>query len=489
MPKIIAADIGTTHCKVLVVDEKGRVIYSAKADVVSYQPEEGWYEQDAEQIFQTLFAMLRETFAITGADDIACVSFSAAMHSVLAIDANDDPLTPAITWADTRSKIYAKQLRESETGRSIYAQTGTPIHAMSPFCKLLWLRQEQPHIFKQAHKFISIKEYIFSRLFGKFIVDEGIASSSGLYDIYNRTWCRDALQMAGISKRSLSEVVKATHAENLLPFMKAELRLEKNIPFIAGGTDGCLANLGCGALQPDVAVITTGTSAAVRSTIIKPQRRDLSGLFRYVLSDDIYITGGGLNNGGNVLKWFAGNFIGAGGENIIDETLRLAATVPAGSSNLLFLPYLAGERAPVWDESAAGVFFGIKMHHHKAHFARAVVEGLSFSLVQVLFALEETYKPVERIYASGAITQSKWWMQMLADMSGKPVYYQDAADASALGAAIMGMYATGIIGDLQQASQFFTCASVFNPDQQVHELYMHQYKTYTVLYPSLKDCF
>lgn len=489
MPKIIAADIGTTHCKVLVVDEKGQGIHSTKADVVSYQPEEGWHEQDAEQIFQTLFTMLQQTFAITGAEDIACVSFSAAMHSVLAIDANDDPLTRAITWADTRSKTYAKQLRESETGRRIYAQTGTPIHAMSPLCKLLWLRQEQLHIFQQAHKFISIKEYILFRLFGKFIVDEGIASSSGLYDIYNHTWCSEALQMAGITKKNLSEVVKATHAENLLPFVKAELQLEKNIPFIAGGTDGCLANLGCGALQPDVAVITTGTSAAVRSSVIKPQQRDLSGLFRYILSDDIYITGGGLNNGGNVLKWFAENFMNAGSENIIEETLQLAASIPAGSGGLLFLPYLQGERAPVWDESAAGVFFGIKMHHRKAHFARAVVEGLSFSLVQVFFALEETYKPVQRIYASGSITQSEWWMQMLADMSGKPVYYQDAVDASALGAAIMGMYATGIISDLWQASQFFTGSSMFTPDQQLHRLYMQQYETYKVLYPQLKDCF
>jgi len=125
----------------------------------------------------------------------------------------------------------------------------------------------------------------------------------------------------------------------------------------------------------------------------------------------------------------------------------------------------------------------------KAHFARAVVEGITFSLVQVLYALETTYHPVNSIYASGAITQSAWWMQLLADVSGRPVIYQDAPDASALGAAMLGMYATGVISSLGQSRQFFTASTVFHPDLGLHTVYSRQYQAYTRLYPQLKDCF
>lgn len=490
MPLIIAVDLGTTHCKTLLVDENGKTIAAFKAEVISSQPQSGWHEQDAATIYETVIHLLQQSFSAAGAAEVACVSFSAAMHSLLAVDENGIALTHAITWADIRSKTHAKQLRESEIGQKIYLQTGTPIHAMSPLCKLLWLRNEANAVFEKASKFISVKEYIFFQLFGKFVVDEGIASSSGLYDIYNHCWCIEAMQLAGIKETQLSQVVKATHAEFLLPAIKMRLKLEKDIPFIAGGTDGCLANLGCGALQPDVAVITTGTSGAVRATIPTPLQGNMHGLFRYILTEELYVTGGGTNNAGIVLQWFAENFMQAGNNsNIVDQTIQTAMQSAAGCEGLVFLPYLLGERAPVWDESAAGVFFGIKMQHRKQHFARAVIEGISFSLIQVLYALEETYKPVQRIYASGAITQSAWWMQMLADISGREVVYKDAADASAFGAAIMGMYAVAVIGNLQQAQQFFTGSTIFVPDLPLHEAYQQRYKTYVSLYPRLKDLF
>ena len=489
MPFIIAADIGTTHCKLLLVNEQGKTVHSFKAAVVSLQPSGGWHEQDPALIFQSVAGLLRQAFSVVDAAEVGCVVFSAAMHSLLAVDANGNQLTNAITWADTRSKAYAKQLRETAEGQEFYMQTGTPLHAMSPLCKLLWLRQEQPDVFQQAHKFVSVKEYIFNRLFDRYVVDEGIASSSGLYDIYNHCWSAAALQLAGIDETRLSQVVEPTHAIYLSPAAKALLGLEKDIPFIAGGTDGCLANLGCAALEPGVAVITTGTSGAVRATIQNPVKGDMHGLFRYILTKDYYITGGGTNNAGIVLKWFADQFMPSATGNNIDDALLLAATVPAGSDGLLFLPYLLGERAPVYDESAAGVFSGIKMQHSKAHFARAVVEGITFSLVQVLYALETTYHPVNSIYASGAITQSAWWMQLLADVSGRPVIYQDAPDASALGAAMLGMYATGVISSLGQSRQFFTASTVFHPDLGLHTVYSRQYQAYTRLYPQLKDCF
>src|SRR4051794_30204146 len=210
MKYIIAIDLGTTHCKAITVDENAKTIQSFKATVNSIQPKEGHHEQDTEEIFQTVLELLKQSLQTLNHNEVACISFSAAMHSLLAVDENGNPLTNAITWADTRSKKYAQQLRNSEQGKNIYRQTGTAIHAMSPLCKIIWLKNEQPELFAKAHKFISLKEYIFYRLFGKFVVDVGIASSSGLYDVYNNCWFKDSLQLAGIDENKLSKVVAAT---------------------------------------------------------------------------------------------------------------------------------------------------------------------------------------------------------------------------------------------------------------------------------------
>jgi gluconokinase len=146
----------------------------------------------------------------------------------MAVDATGKPLMNAMTWADTRSKKYAVELRNSETGKNIYTQTGTPVHAMSPLCKLLWLKNEKPQIFNDAHKFISIKEYIYSKLFNKYIIDEGIACSTGLYNSYENNWHDPSLQLAGIDESKLSRVVATTHYESdLLPEIKKQLTSEK----------------------------------------------------------------------------------------------------------------------------------------------------------------------------------------------------------------------------------------------------------------------
>src|SRR6478672_5999043 len=216
MSYIVAVDIGTTNCKLVTVNEKGKTINSFKETLTSIQPNEGWYEQDAELIFQTVLRLLRQSLTTLQHEDIACISFSAAMHSILAIDKNGVPITNAIIWADTRSKTYARQLRNTESGKNIYRQTGTPVHAMSPLCKLIFLKNEKPQLLAEAHKFISIKEYIFYRLFEKFIVDFGIASATGLYDIYNNCWCKEAMDIAGIDESKLSTVVPATHFETEL---------------------------------------------------------------------------------------------------------------------------------------------------------------------------------------------------------------------------------------------------------------------------------
>ena len=490
MQHFFALDIGTTHCKAIIIDEDGNILHACKATITSVQQQEGQHEQDAEVIFQKVTELLKECILFSRENKIACVSFSAAMHSIMAVDKNGNPLTNAISWADTRSKKYAQALRNSKEGKAIYMHTGTPVHAMSPLCKLLWMKNEHSVIFVQAFKFISIKEYIFYRLFGKYIIDEGIASATGLYDIYNHSWYAPSLKLAGIDASKLSEVMPATHAETeLTAAIKKQLNITSSVPFVLGGNDGCLANLGCGALSNNIAVLTIGTSGAVRLTIQPPVCEDAKGLFRYLLTNKIYVTGGPINNGGIALQWFAENFLQVSllKTGSLNTVMELATQSPAGADHLFFLPYLLGERAPVWDEEARGVFYGLTIKHTKAHLTRAVIEGISFSLLQILEETGKESNNIHSVYVSGMVTQSSFWMQLLADMFGKKIILNDVTDASAMGAAFMGMHAVGFINDLTEVKKFLKADKVFVPDEEVHKIYLKQFEVYKKLYPALKN--
>src|SRR6185503_14186145 len=262
-------------------------------------------------------------------------------------------------WADNRSWVIAKRLRASPEGIAVYAATGTPLHAMSPLCKLIWLKENKPALFNRAHKFISIKDYIWHKLFKEFKTDYSIASGMGLFDISIHQWHANALKLAGIQDKLLSDPVPTGYTKNYVGDM-----LKGGTPVTIGASDGCLANLGSMAIAPGTASITIGTSGAVRIASSEPLPDPEAMTFSYILDNDTYICGGPVNNGGIAMQWWLNNFVG---ESLSDQEYEQAfqqiARVPAGSGGLIFLPYLTGERAPIWDSESCGMFFGINLQH------------------------------------------------------------------------------------------------------------------------------
>lgn len=488
MDYILAIDIGTTNCKAVVFDAKGQVISALKNGYATFSDDDGKSEQKPDDVFNVVLELISESFKKN--QTISAVSFSAAMHSLIAIDKQGKPLTNAIMWADTRSRQQAESLKATETGTIIYNKTGTPIHPMSPLCKIIWLREEMPDLFEMADKFVSIKEYIFYKLFNAYIIDYSIASATGLFDIKSLTWCEEALQAAGIQPRHLSLPVDVIHIEtNLSSHYKYITGTQQTISFVVGGNDGCLANLGSGVISPGDASLTIGTSGAVRMTINKPKQDEAQRTFTYLLTKDIYITGGAINNGGVTLEWLSKTLMNDATPTHPDELLTIAETAPAGADNLLFLPYLLGERAPMWDAAAKGVLFGISQQHTKAHIARAAVEGICFALRDVMEAIEETNGVIKIIYASGGFTQSSFWLQTMANILGKEIRVNKGADASATGAAVIGMYALKKINQLPDAMHFFSIQKTFYPDETVHEMYNSLFLIFQSLYQKLKGAF
>ncbi|HLZ88519.1 MAG TPA: FGGY-family carbohydrate kinase, partial [Puia sp.] len=230
-------------------------------------------------------------------------------------------------------------------------------------------------------------------------------------------------------------------------------------------------------------------SGAVRMTTAEPETDRQERIFSYILADGYYVCGGATNNGGNVLQWYAGQVLGRKGADAgeLERLVAEADEVPPGAEGLVFLPYLLGERAPIWDARARGVFFGVRSIHDQRHFLRAVLEGVSFSLRQIGASLEETIGPIGQIHASGGFTQSATWLQLIADVFQKNVAVSGSADASAIGAAQMGLYALGIVPSLDAAASLVRTEAVYEPDAGRAAVYRENYAVFTELYRRLRD--
>lgn len=481
-PYILGVDIGTGSAKAVAVTPAGQVSASHRQTYTSLHTQSGFSEQDPQAVLAAIIDTIHHTVQQMGTAP-AAIALSCAMHSFMAVDEHGQALTPLMLWSDSRSEAFAAALKDTNLGRRIYQATGTPIHPMSPFCKLQWLREHQPEIFRKAACFIGIKELFLHRCFGEFIIDHSLASATGMFDIRTLDWYPEALEVAGITDERLPIPVETTRLLiGMDPAMAADLGVPPETLILAGSSDGCLAQLGSGAVEPGHAALTIGTSGAIRMMTPKPAEDAQSRLFSYALTADHYVCGGAINNGGGALQWFTQAFLPWSDYNTFVKT---ALSAPPGADGLLCLPYLLGERAPVWDSRSRGAFVGVQQQHTAAHFQRAMIEGICFGLYSVGEALEDALVPIDEVTVSGGFTASPLWIQLLADIFQKPMLLHQDEDASALGAALLGWHALEKI----DAWKFSPAAAarVFMPMENDHAVYMRNYKAYSLLYHQLKD--
>jgi gluconokinase len=479
---ILAIDIGTTSTKALVVQRDGKVLLNSQVFYPTHYPKWGFSEQSPIEILGAVKNAIK-TSAQKFKDEIRGVSFSCAMHSLIAVDEKGNALSSAIIWSDIRSHSEAKNLRESSPGARIYQVTGTPIHPMSPLCKLMWLRQNQSDLFNSTFKFVSIKEFIFYHFFGVWEVDYSIASATGLFDVHQLKWMPEALELAGIDDSKLSTCVSPYKVyEGVSHSLLDELNLSSKTSFIIGASDGCLANLGSDVMQSAELSITIGTSGAVRMTSTTFQADPHQRLFNYRLDEKYFVTGGATNNGSVLLNWFNENFLN--NQSDIGTLIENGLRVGAGAEGLIFLPYVYGERAPFYNPHARGVFFGLAQHHTHRHMVRAILEGICFEIKSICQAVEQNSDRVIRIMASGGFTQSAKWVQLLADIIGKDVCVQFVNDASALGASKMGFRALNVAFEFSDSEP-----QLFKPDKEKAESYDRYFILFNELTATLQDKF
>ena len=499
MDYIIGVDIGTTSTKAIAFDLNGNILSKENIFYPIYNKFPTWSEQKPEEIFEAVINSIREVVLENEkkGNVVLGVSFSSAMHSLIAVDEKGQELTECIIWADTRSKEYVENIKGSKVGHEIYMNTGTPLHPMSPLFKLCWIRDNMNEVFNNAYKFIGIKEYVTYKLFGKYVIDYSIASATGMFDIYKLKWNKAALILAGINEDKLSEPVPTTYKSvGMKKEYSSFINIHEEVPFIIGASDGCLANLGANAIKSGDAAVTIGTSGAIRIISDCAKIDEQERIFSYILTEDHYVIGGPVNNGGIILRWFKDNF----SQNEIEAVEELevdvyellnqkAQMVPPGANGLIFLPYLLGERAPFWDANARGVFFGINIKHTREHFLRSLLEGVIYGIFSVGKALQETTGEIDTIYSTGGFVRSELWVQILADVFNKKVIIAESYESSCLGAAVLCMKALGIIDKLEEVHKLVPILKIVYPNETNHNIYMNNFEIYERLYNKLKDEF
>jgi gluconokinase len=486
---VLGVDVGTTSAKAVAFDDRGRRLGSGEASYPLLEPAPGRAEQEPEAVLAAMVGAIRDAAAAAreGGAAVTALSLSAAMHALLALDADGRPLTPIVTWADTRAAAQAERLRAEHP--ELHDRTGTPLHPMAPLAKLVWFAEHEPETFAAARRWAGVKELALARLTGEWAVDQSMASGTGLLNLERLEYDAEALTAAHIGPEQLAPLVPTTERLVLDAEAAAALGLQPGLPVIVGAGDGPLANLGVGAVRPGVAACSIGTSAALRLMVSRPAIDPHRRLFSYALTPGRWAVGGAINNGGVVLQWAGEALAPDLGRNPEKELVALAAQAPAGSEGLIMLPYLLSERAPHWSTIPRGAYVGLDRHHRRPHLVRAALEGVCQQLALVLASLRDAGNEVREVRATGGFARSALWRQMLADALGMPVGYPSGHEGSAFGAALLGMEALGVVESIDVAADLVAIDEVVEPDPAAAEIYAAQLPIFAELYDALAPAF
>jgi gluconokinase len=494
MECIITIELGTNAVRIFAFDLNGTVIGSMKGSYPTFHTEPDYSEQDPEQVFITMLYVLKNLLTEKIHPQkykVVSICFSAAMHSVLAIDNHGVPLGNAITWADNRGKHEAQELKKSALGKKLYDITGTPIHPMSPLVKITWMKNHDRERFNKTYKFLSIKSYIIHQLTGEYFIDYSLASATGLLNIRTIQWEAEALAYAGITSDKLPELAAVFQSPGTLrkEYQKS-LGITSSTKLILGSSDGCMATLGAGVWSEGKATITIEDSGAVRVVGKEVVRDEKQRFFNYLLTEKFYVSGGPTNNGGVVFEWFAKQFgdfrIPYEIEYTMENLIHEASKVQAGSDGLVFLPYLLGERAPIWNANARGSYFGLNIKHERQHFFRATIEGILYEIYSIGKTLQE-HRSIDSLSVNGSFASIPFCTQMIADIFNKPVTISN--NTASLGSFLISTTEMGKFANLEEAAQTVSLTDTYNPDVTNNETYLKYFNIFERLTTKLADEF
>ncbi|WP_444951228.1 gluconokinase [Micromonospora ureilytica] len=444
---IVGVDVGTTAVRAVAFGLDGTARHVATREYPLLEPMPGWQVQEPDVLMAATVAAMSACVAGTAGAEVVALALSSARYGLIGLDAAMMPVTPLLTRRDTRSSEAARELRLSGQSRELHRLTGIPVHPMNPLCKLLWFARHEPYLCTATRRWIGLKDYVVHRLTGMLVTELSSASGTGMFDVHRRVWSPAVLDLAGLSESQLPPVLPTTAVLRLSPVAGRAVGLPSGTPVVVGAGDGPLRSLGAAAIDHTVGALTLGAAGALRTVVAAPPTDPVETFSSGALTDDAWVLGSAVSNGGNVVRW-AGRVLGDDGA--APALLDLAGRIAPGSDGLVMLPYLRADEAPPEGCPPPGAFLGLRSEHSRGHLVRAAVEGVCLQLGGVRDRLAEL-TPVDSVRLTGGAFRSPLWREVMAAVLECPVRVAGVADHVTLGAAALGLFAIGHTADLQAA--------------------------------------
>ncbi|MBR7173989.1 MAG: xylulokinase [Clostridia bacterium] len=498
---VLGIDIGTSCAKCLLITRDGQVAGRASEAYPLLVPRPGWAEQDPEWWVEAAFDSIRKLIETTGisAEEIEGISFSGQMHGLVSLDRDGRVIRKAFLWCDQRTEAQCREIEEKAGGReSLLEMTNNVMLAGYTGGKLIWMRQEEPEAFRRMVAFLCPKDYLRYRMTGERGMDVTEASGTGLFDTRRRQWCEPLIHALGLDMNLFPPTMESTAlAGYVTPEAAERTGLRAGTPCFAGGGDAVVQSFGSGLIREGRAGTVIGTAGNVSMGFewYTPNPGGKLQAFCGVTPGS-YMSFGSTQTAGGALRWFRDELcrdIQAKAElEAVDAFDMMAAeaeqSVP-GAGGIVFAPYLSGERCPWPDAAARGVLYGLSLNTTRADMIRAVMEGIVYSLRQIV-EIYRSFTRVDSLAASGGGAKSALFLRLQADIIGVPVVTLSAAsEGGAYGAALIAGMGTGWYRSAEEAVSILKTEREIRPDLSGRTAYENAFELYSEIYPALKDVF
>ncbi len=495
MNYLLGIDIGTSACKVDIFRPSGENVASAAGNYPVICPAPGIAEQNPDDWWRAVCGAIRAMLERSGieARDIAAIGIDAQSWSAIPI-AGDKVLHNTPIWTDMRAQKECAWAEERVGKERLFACGGNPFKPSYTLPKILWYRNERPEVYEKAEKILQSNSYIAWRLTGEIAQDNCLSYGYQCFDMAKGCWDEAIIAELGVRRDLLPEIVECdTVIGKVTDEAAQQTGLCAGIPVVIGGLDAACGALGAGVYTEGQTQEQGGQAGGMSICLSEMKADPRLILSRHVVRGKFLLQGGTVGGSG-ALKWLSEQLCLAEklegekhGANIFEEMSRAAETIAPGSDGMLFLPYMSGERSPIWNPNAEGVYYGVDFSKTRAHMIRACMEGVAYSLRHNCKVAEETGAKIDRLYAMGGAANSLVWTQIKSDVTGYPIDVPNTSSATTLGAAIVAGVGTGVYSDYESAvKQTVHVKRHHEPNAATAEIYAKGYERYLELYRSLE---
>lgn len=492
MDYVLGIDVGTGGTRAVLVDRNGAIASSATCEHVPFaSPRTGWAEQDPHDWWRAAGSAIRAALANVPGANVICAGLAGQMHGAVLLDDNNEVLRPALIWCDQRTQAQCDWLNSRLGERKIIELTCNPALTNFTLTKLLWVRDNEPDIWKRFRRVLLPKDYVRFRMSGEHAMDVAEASGTLMLDVAHRQWSEEMMSAADLPMSSLPKLFESPEVSARVSDAGAKhTGLKARTPIVAGAGDQAAGAVGMGIVRAGAVSATIGTSGVVFAATDNPAM-DVKGrvhTFCHAVPDRWHVMGV-TQAAGLSLRWIR-DLLKNSGELSYDQLTYEAAQVPAGSDGVLWAPYLMGERTPHLDPNARATLTGLAASHSRGHVVRAVLEGVAFSLKDTFSLFDEMKVPVRNIRLGGGGARSDLWPQIQADVYGHEVEILAAEEGAAYGGALLAGVGARWWNSVEEA-----CDAVVQtqqrvtPDAATVATMKQQYKNYRKIYPGLKALF